>query len=94
MGFFDFLKRNRIDPEIKRRMTLSQFGRIAEGTILEERPDRNKEFVYFIYTANGTDYESSDKLTAEQLADGARYSPGAKVTIRYDPAQPGNSILI
>jgi hypothetical protein len=75
-------------------MVLSQFGRITEGTILDERPDRNIEFVYFIYSANGADYESSDKLTAEQRADGARYAPGAKVTVRYDPAQPGNSILV
>jgi len=83
-----------MDPELKRRMMLSQFGRIAEGTILEERPDRNNEFVYFIYYANGSEYESSDKLTAEQRADAARYAPGAKVTVRYDPNQPGNSILI
>lgn len=83
-----------MDPELKRRMMLSQFGRITEGTILEERPDRNNEFVYFIYSANGADYESSDKLTSEQKADGARYAPGAKVTVRYDPAQPGNSILV
>ena len=94
MGLFDFLKRNKMDPELKRRMMLSQFGRVTEGTILEERPDRNNEFVYFVYNANGAEYESSDKLTPEQRADGARYAPGAKVTVRYDPKQPGNSILV
>ena len=94
MGLFDFFKRDKMDPELKRRMLLKQFGRIVEGTILEERSDRNIEFVYFIYNVNGAEFESSDKLTPEQLSDGARYAPGAKVTVRYDPAQPGNSIII
>jgi hypothetical protein len=94
MGFFDFLKRDRIDPDLKRRMLLKQFGRITEGTILEAGHDPSADFVHFIYCVSGADYESSDKLTAEQRSDGARYAPGAKVTVRYDPAQPGNSIII
>jgi hypothetical protein len=94
MGFFDLFKRDKADPELKRRMLLKQFGRIVEGTILEARHDPNADFVYFIYSVNGSDYESTDKLTTEQRNDGARYAPGAKVTVRYDPAQPGNSIII
>jgi hypothetical protein len=94
MGLFNLFKRDKTDPELKRRMLLQQFGRITEGTILEERPDKNADFVYFVYSVNGADYESSEKLTAEQSADGARYAPGAKVTVRYDPAQPGNSIVV
>jgi Protein of unknown function (DUF3592) len=83
-----------MDPELKRRMLLLQFGRITEGTILEAGHDVNAEFVHFVYCVSGADYESSDKLTSEQHADGAKYAPGAKVTVRYDPAQPGNSIIV
>jgi len=94
MGLFNLFKRDRVDPELKRRMLLKQFGRITEGTILEAGHDPTAEFVSFVYSVNGADYESSDKLTTEQSSDGARYAPGAKVTVRYDPAQPGNSIII
>lgn len=94
MGLFDFLKRDKTDPEVKRRTMLSKFGRIAEGTILEARHTENTDFVSFIYSVNGSDYESSEKLTNEQLGDAGSYAPGAKVTVRYDPAQPGNAILI
>ena len=94
MGLFDFFRRDKTDPEVRRRTLLTQFGRIAEGTILEGRHTEDSGYVSYIYSVNGADYESSDKLTGEQSANAIAYAPGAKVTVRYDPAQPGNSILI
>jgi hypothetical protein len=42
---------------------------------------------------NGVDFESSEILTAEQRLSPAKYAPGAKVGVRYDPRNQGNSII-
>ena len=51
------------------------------------------EIAYYLYTLNGVDFESSELLTAEQLKNPIKYAPGAKVGIRYDPRNQGNSVL-
>ncbi len=94
MGIIDkILRRKRVDPEARRRFLLSQ-GRITDGVILESRTDgAGSEIVFYLYTLNGVDFESSDVLTEEQLNDPVKYAPGAKVGIRYDPKNQGNSIV-
>ena len=52
-----------------------------------------REIVYFMYTLNGVDFESSEILTAEQAADPLKYADGQKVNIRYDQRNQGNSTL-
>lgn len=94
MGIVDKLfRRKDPDPEARRRMLLSQ-GRITDGTILdsETNPD-GEEVVVYLYTLNGVDFESSDILTEDQRREPIKYAPGAKVGIRYDPKNQGNSIV-
>ncbi len=94
MGLIDkLLRRKRFDPEARRRFLLAK-GRITDGVILESRVDDDgQEMVYFLYTLNGVDFESADVLTSEQRGQPAKYAPGAKVGIRYDPRNQGNSIV-
>ena len=69
-------------------------GRITDGIILDcEANAEGDEIVYYLYTLNGVDFESSDLLTAEQRRDRVKYAPGAKIGIRYDPKNQGNSIV-
>jgi hypothetical protein len=69
-------------------------GRITDGVILDaEINSANEEVVFYLYTLNGVDFESSDLLTADQRLDRVKYAPGATVGIRYDPRNQGNSIV-
>lgn len=69
-------------------------GRITDGVIIDtDTTPEGGEIVYYVYTLNGVDFESSDLLTPEQLRQPVNYAPGARVGIRYDPKNQGNSIL-
>ena len=69
-------------------------GRIAEGTILDsETAPNGDEIAYYFYTINGVDFESSDILNEAQKKNPIKYAPGAKVSIRFDPKNHGNSVL-
>lgn len=94
MGLLDKLRRKKgIDPN-ERRQRLLTIGRITDGVIIDTYVDANgDEIAYFLYTLNGVDFESSELLTDEQRLDRVRYAPGAKVGVRYDPKNQGNSIL-
>jgi hypothetical protein len=95
MGMFSFLKKKqRQDPEAVRRRILLENGRITDGRIIDTVINgRGQEIAFYIYTLNGVDFESSELLTDEQRRDPLKYAPGAKVGIRYDPKNQGNSML-
>ena len=94
MGIIDkILRRKPVDPDQRRRFLLAQ-GRITDGVILDsEISDSGDEIVVYLYTLNGMDFEASDILTEQQRADPIKYAPGARVGIRYDPRNQGNSIV-
>lgn len=93
MGLIDkILRRKPADPDARRRFLLAN-GRITEGVILDSDVVGADEIVYYTYTLNGVDFESSEVLTPDQRQRPATYAPGAKVGIRYDPKNQGNSIV-
>ena len=94
MGLIDkLLRRKRIDPNARRRFLLAS-GRITDGVIIDSDVNpEGEEVVVYTYTLNGVDFESADILTFEQRQDRVRYAPGAKVGVRYDQRNQGNSIV-
>ena len=94
MGILDkILRRKKHDPNARRRFLLAS-GRITDGVILDsEINGSGEEIVFYTYTLNGVDFESSDILTLEQRNEPVKYAPGAKVGIRYDQRNQGNSIV-
>lgn len=92
MALFKFSRARKVDSEIERRERLLKTGRITEGRILDT-DDENTQ-IFYVYSVNGADYESSEPLTEEQRQRAKDYAPGAKVSVRYDPRQPGNSIVV
>lgn len=94
MGLIDRIRGKKdADPEERRRALLAN-GRITDGVILDSEVNEDgDEVVIYLYTLNGVDFESSDVLTEEQRIHRAKYAPGAKVGIRYDTRNQGNSIL-
>ena len=96
MPLSNWLRRKKADPEVERRTRLLQNGRITEGTIIDTGNDDSGAIrqVYFHYEVSGVEYESSQLLSAEQQERANNYSPGARVTIRYDPHRPANSVVV
>jgi hypothetical protein len=92
MALFKFSRARKVDTEIERRERLLKTGRITEGRILDS-DDENTQ-IFYVYSINGADYESSELLTEDQRLRTNDYAPGAKVSVRYDPRQPGNSIVV
>lgn len=95
MGLFDIFKRkNKGLSESGRREFLLKHGRITEGTIIDSETAANgDEIAYYYYRINGVDFESSDILSDTQKQNPIKYAPGAKVSIRFDPKNHGNSVL-
>ena len=62
MGLFDFLKRKEtVNLDENRRELLQKNGRITEGVIIDtETSERGEEIVFYLYTIQGVDFESSD----------------------------------
>lgn len=74
---------------------LTKVGRITDGQIIDyEITPNGEEIVFYVYTLNGVDFESSEMLSDEQRKEPLKYAPGAKVGIRYDPKNQGNSMLV
>ena len=97
MPFLDRFRRKKEDPEAARRARLLSTGRIAEGTIVDiggETPSGAFTHIFYRYNINGVDYESSQTLNDEQQRRPTEYAPGARITVRYDPHQPGNSVVV
>ena len=96
MGIFNIFKRKeKIDLEAQRRENLQKIGRITDGIITDsEIKDNGEEIVFYFYTIQGVDFESSELLTEEQKQNPLKYAPGSKVGIRFDPKNHGNSMLV
>ncbi|MCB1024810.1 MAG: hypothetical protein KDB79_10490 [Acidobacteria bacterium] len=96
MGILNFLRRSKPDnSQEARRRNLLQNGRITDAVIIDtEINDAGEEIAHLVYSVQGVDFESSEILTEEQRMDQLKYAPGASVTVRYDPRNHGNSILV
>ena len=96
MGILDIFRRKKGGDEASRRADLRRTGRITEGSIFDVLTDEAGEItqVFYNYELNGVEYESSQSLDPEQRSRGADYFPGARVTVRFNPRQPGNSVVV
>ena len=90
-----FKRKEKTDVFAERRRLLLEHGRITDGRIIDfDITKRGEEVVYYVYTLNGVDFESSELLNDEQRRDPLKYAPGARVGVRYDPKNQGNSTLV
>jgi hypothetical protein len=87
--------------EYERRTQLTQGGRIIEGTVidvqeLDESPTQ-EQMILLIYTYDvaGVSYEASQDVTyLRQFIDLYSCRLGLLASIKYDPHNPGDSIVI
>lgn len=100
---------DRDEIERQRRAYLNQIGRIVEGQITdlvevaEDAPrrkggrngDARRKLVCYSYSISGVSYETAQDITSlEGRAGMERIITGLPASIKYDPSNPSNSILI
>jgi len=96
MGLFDFIKRKKPENSPQaRRQNLLKHGRISDALIIDTEGNEAGEVVaQYSYCIQGVDFESSEILTEEQRQSPLKYAPGAAITVRFDPRNHANSIIV
>ncbi|MGA7380982.1 MAG: DUF3592 domain-containing protein [Terriglobales bacterium] len=88
------------DIERQRREWLDRVGRITDGTVIDvqELPrEEHKQSVLLIfqYDVAGVSYEASQDVTyLRQFINLHSCRLGLPTSVRYDPQNPGNSIVV
>jgi hypothetical protein len=86
--------------EQERRLRISETGRITDGTVTDVsevalNDSREMQLLIYQYDVSGVTYEASQDVTAlRHMVDLHSCRSGLMTSIKYDPANPGNSIVI
>ena len=87
--------------EYERRTELSRGGRIIDGTVIDvhelEETATQRQMILLIYTYDvaGVSYEASQDVThLRQFIDLYSCRLGLPASVKYDPHNPGDSIVI
>ncbi|MGH9476465.1 MAG: hypothetical protein ACRD1C_09035 [Terriglobales bacterium] len=98
-----WLRRRRPTPEqleCARRLRLHAIGRLAAGEILDliaapaEAGEQAPPTLLYQYEVRGVTYEASQPLYLVPVPlDPRSWIPGLPVQVKYDPVNPGNSIV-
>ncbi len=102
-GLTHWLRSHRATPEERereRRLRLSVTGRICDGTVLDVQETCANghgamQLIIYRYDVGGVSYEASQDITyLRQFLDVHSCKLGLPTSIRYDPQNPGDSIVI
>lgn len=101
-GYFLFRRQPKSakELEISRREWLDQVGRITDGTVIDVQEQRDGDnssatFLIFRYDVAGVSYEASQDVTyLRQRINLQSCRLGVPTSVRYDPHNPGNSIVV
>jgi hypothetical protein len=86
--------------ERARRQFLVQSGRLVDGMLLdvyevEGAAEPKRTYLLFNYRIAGVDYECSQEITAMRgIVDANEVRAGFPCSVRYQPGNPHNSIVI
>jgi len=86
--------------ERERREWLEQVGRITDGTVIDVQeinatPTKPSTMLLFQYDVAGVSYEASQDVTyLRQWINLHSCRLGVPTSVRYDPQNPGNSIVV
>lgn len=86
--------------ECARRKFLVQSGRLVDGMLLDlyevqGADGRMLTFLLFNYRIAGVNYECSQEITAmRDIVDSGQVRAGFPCTVRYQPGNPHNSIVV
>ena len=102
-GAFLYIRRKKpTEEELERarRKVLAQSGRLVDGMLLDIREmttddGRPLTMLEYSYRSSGVDYEcSQDVTTLLTVVDPTQVRAGFPCTVRYQPGNPQNSIIL
>lgn len=88
------------ERERERRLRISEIGRITDGAVTDVKEMSlngagDIQLLVYSYDVAGVGYEASQDVTAlRHRVDLHNCRSGLMTSIKYDPANPGNSIVI
>ena len=95
------LRRGRKSPaevERERRAWISKVCRITDGTVIDVQEmdgTHPGQFIIFQYDVAGVSYEASQEITyLRQFVNLHSCRLGLPTSVKYDPHNPGNSIVV
>lgn len=103
LAFAAFARRHRKTPEQReqeRRLRISNSGRITDGTVIDVSEMQlngsgELQLIIYQYDVAGVSYEASQDVThLRHRVDLHSCRVGLPASIKYDPINPGNSIVI
>ena len=86
--------------ERERREMLDRIGRITDGTVIDVQEMQSSEqkpltLLIYHYDVAGVSYEASQDVTyLRQLVNLHSCRLGLRTSVRYDPQNPGNSMVL
>jgi hypothetical protein len=85
--------------ELERRARLSTMGRITDGTVLDlhemSHNGHSAHLIIYSYDVAGVSYEASQDLSGLlHRVDIHNCRIGLPASVKYDPHNPGNSIVV
>jgi len=98
-----WMRRRRKTPEQRereRRQRIRTIGRITDGTVMDvhelvENGRPEAQLLIYHYDVAGVSYEASQDVTyLRQFVDLHSCRLGLPASVKYDPQNPGNSIVI
>lgn len=96
-----FISRRKTPEQIEqeRRARISGTGRISDGTVIDtqelEEGEKQTQFLIYQYDVGGVSYEASQDVTQlRPYIDLHSCRIGLPASVKYDPQNPGNSIVI
>jgi len=101
-AYFLFGRKRKTPAELERerREWLTQTGRITDGTVIDVQeitPNGHPAatMLIFQYDVGGVSYEASQDVTQlRQFINLHSCRLGLPTSVRYDPANPGNSMVV
>ena len=100
IGYWMYARRKTPEQlELERRARINTMGRITDGTVIDAQEMENggkaAQFLIYQYDVGGVSYEASQDVTyLRQFVDLHSCRIGLPASVKYDPANPGNSIVI
>ena len=101
LAYFLFRRKPKSSTELEkmRREWLEQVGRITDGTVIDvqeaESDGRPATLLIYQYDVAGVSYEASQDVTyLRQRINLHSCRLGLPTSVRYDPQNPGNSMVV
>jgi hypothetical protein len=93
-------KKTPLELEKERRDWINSIGRITDGTVIDVNElsstgDGSAQMLIYQYDVAGVSYEASQDVTyLRQLINLHSCRLGVPTSVKYDPHNPGNSIVV